>query len=76
MRLFNTFKAGDVAPTSGVYATLHSTPHKLVERAAYVEGDKFRGCRICPMGVWYRLEAQHVSTPLQVGMIPVQIGAH
>jgi hypothetical protein len=31
MGLFNMFKPGDLVPTSGVYATWHSTPHALIE---------------------------------------------
>ena len=56
MRLFKTFKAGDLVPTSGMYAALHSTPHTLIEHAIYVEGGTFRRCRMCPLGVLYRLE--------------------
>jgi hypothetical protein len=60
MRLFSTFKGGDVVPTSGVYVVLHSTPHALIERAIYVEGDRFCRCRLCPFGVLYRLEEPYV----------------
>jgi hypothetical protein len=56
MGLFNTFNTGDLVRTSGVYAALHSTPHALIERAIYVEGSRFRRCRLCPLGVLYRLE--------------------
>jgi hypothetical protein len=56
MGLFNMFRAGDPVPTSGVYAALHSTPHKLVERVFYVEGGRFRRCKLCPLGVMYRLD--------------------
>src|SRR5690242_5481443 len=42
MGIFNTFKDGDLVPASGVYAALHSTPHRLVERVLYIEGDRFR----------------------------------
>ncbi|MGA3197422.1 MAG: hypothetical protein ABSD39_20695 [Terriglobales bacterium] len=52
----NTFKSGDRVPDSGVYTVLHSTPHKLLDRQIFVEGARFRGCRICPLGVLYRLE--------------------
>ena len=47
MAVFNMFKDGDLVITSGVYGALHSTPHKLVERATYVEGDRFESCRLC-----------------------------
>jgi hypothetical protein len=56
MAFFNTFKTGDVVPTSGSYAALHSTPHKLLERAVHVEGERFEPCKLCPLGVLYRLE--------------------
>jgi hypothetical protein len=56
MGLFNMFKAGDLVRTSGVYAALHSTPHRLIQRVMYVEGDRFQRCRLCPLGVLYRLE--------------------
>ncbi len=62
MRIFSTFKSGDVVPTSGVYAALHSTPHRLVERTMCVEGDRFHRCRLCPLGVLYRLE--ELSIPM------------
>jgi hypothetical protein len=47
---------GDLVHTSGVYVALHSTPHTLVERVMYVEGDRFRRCKLCPLGVLYRLD--------------------
>jgi hypothetical protein len=56
MGLFKMFKGGDLVPTSGLYAALHSTAHKLVESVTYVEGDRFQRCRLCPLGVLYRLE--------------------
>ena len=56
MGLFNTYTAGESAPASGVYAVLHSTPHKLIERVTYIEGETFQRCRVCPLGVLYRLE--------------------
>ena len=64
MAFFNTFKSGDVVPTSGSYAALHSTPHKLLERAVHVEGERFEPCKLCPLGVLYRLEQPGVQTPL------------
>jgi hypothetical protein len=56
MGLFSMFKPGDVVPTSGVYATWHSTPHALIEHTICLEGQRFPGCRLCPLGVMYRLE--------------------
>ena len=63
MAFFNTFKSSDVVPTSGSYAALHSTPHKLLERAVHVEGERFEPCKLCPLGVLYRLEQPGVQTP-------------
>jgi hypothetical protein len=63
MRWPNTFKSGDVVPTSGVYKVLHSTPHMLIERELYVEGSKFRRCKVCPLGLIYRLQEPSVPTP-------------
>src|SRR5438094_136146 len=54
--MFKTFKAGDLVPTSGMYAALHSTPHTLIKYVIYVEGEAFRRCRMCPFGVLYRFE--------------------
>jgi hypothetical protein len=51
-----TYKDGQVVETSGRYAALHSTPHRLIERATDVEGDRFHRCPMCPLGVIYRLE--------------------
>ncbi len=62
MTLFNIFTDGDLVPTSGVYAALHSTPHKLIEREIYAGGDRFHHCRLCPFGVLYRLETPSVPT--------------
>jgi hypothetical protein len=56
MGLLKVFKDGDLVPTSGLYAALHSTAHKLVESVMYVGGDRFQRCRLCPLGVLYRLE--------------------
>ena len=61
MTVFNVFKDGDLVTASGVYSALHSTPHKLVERATYVEGDRFESCRWCPFGVIYRLDEPLIS---------------
>lgn len=54
------FKPGDLVPKSGVYAVFHSTPHRLIEHEAYVEGSRFRSCRTCPRGVCYRLQAPYI----------------
>jgi hypothetical protein len=60
--LKKTYKSGDVAPTSGLYTALHSTPHRLISRDLYVEGHRFQRCRLCPLGVLYRLEGPCVPT--------------
>jgi hypothetical protein len=64
MAFFNTYRSGDLVPASGSYAALHSTPHKLVERSVHIEGDKFEECRMCPLGVLYRLEQSGIQRPL------------
>ena len=56
MSFLNTFKDGEFVPTSGLYAALHSTPHRLIERSVYIKGTQFQRCRMCPLGVLYRLE--------------------
>jgi hypothetical protein len=61
MAASNIFKSGDLVPASGAYAVLHSTPHTLILQQDYVEGRRFPRCRLCPLGVWYRL--QHQSLP-------------
>jgi hypothetical protein len=66
VRIFNTYKSGDYVPTSGSYVALHSTPHRLVEREIHIEGDRFAECKLCPLGVLYRLEQSGVQTPLFV----------
>ncbi len=66
MAIFHTYKSGDVVPTSGSYTALHSTPHRLVERALHVEGDRFEVCKLCPLGVLYRLEQSGLQRPLFV----------
>jgi hypothetical protein len=62
MGLFRIFKAGDIVPTSGVYAVLHSTPHALIQRELYLKGTRFQRCKLCPLGVLYRLETPSVDT--------------
>jgi hypothetical protein len=64
MAMFKTFKSGDMVPASGSYAVLHSTPHKLPQRSVHIEGDKFEPCRLCPLGVLYRLEQPGAQWPL------------
>jgi hypothetical protein len=64
MAFFNTYRSGDIVPASGSYAALHSTPHKLLERSVHIEGDRFEPCRMCPLGVLYRLEHSGVQRPL------------
>jgi hypothetical protein len=39
-------------------------PHKLLERAVHVEGERFEPCKLCPLGVLYRLEQPGVQTHL------------
>ena len=73
MRRFNTFKDGDIVPASGVYAALHSTPHRLVERVAHLEGDRFQSCCLCPSGVLYRLEEQGVPTSFCANLVSQEI---
>jgi hypothetical protein len=64
MKIFNTYTSGDVVPASGSYATFHSTPHKLVHNEVYVEGNKFEACKLCPLGVIYKLEQSGLHRPL------------
>ena len=59
MRVLKIFRSGDLVTESGMYAVLHSTPHALIQHAIHIEGTRFNGCKMCPMGVWYRLEASH-----------------
>ncbi len=60
--LTKMYKSGDVVPQSGIYVVLHSTPHMLIDHQIYIEGAQFKGCRICPLGVLYRLEEQCIPT--------------
>jgi|HubBroStandDraft_1064217.scaffolds.fasta_scaffold72456_2 hypothetical protein len=64
MRLFSTLKTGDVVPASGVYRALHSTPHTLIQHEVCFEENRFKGCRMCPLGVFYRLESRSIPEPL------------
>jgi hypothetical protein len=54
------FVTGDVVPMSGLYGALHSTPLKLIESELCFEGTRFGQCRLCPLGVLYRLEGSSV----------------
>ena len=56
-----TFKAGELVPTSGVYALLHSNPHAIGMREMYFEGSRFPECGSCSEGVFYRLESPCAS---------------
>jgi hypothetical protein len=58
------FKSGEQVPTSGIYMSLHSIPHRLPEREMYSEGSRFPECRICPGGASYRLESPCVPTAM------------
>lgn len=62
MGLLKMHKSGDRVPESGVYAVLHSTPHMLIEHQVNFEGGRFGECRMCPLGVLYRLEKPCVPT--------------
>ena len=64
MAFLNTYRSGEVVPESGSYASLHSTPHRLPERSLHIEGDKFEECKMCPLGVLYRLEQSGLNRPL------------
>jgi hypothetical protein len=63
-KLFHTYSSGDVVPASGSYVVLHSTPHRLVQREVCLEGEKFEPCRLCPLGVLYRLDQSALPRPL------------
>ena len=66
MRALRLFRSGELVPESGLYAVLHSTPHTLIQHATHLEGTRFHECRMCPLGVWYRLEARCVRTPAPI----------
>ena len=53
-------RSGELVTESGVYAALHSTPHTLIQHVTHVEGNHFKKCRLCPLGVWYRLDARGI----------------
>jgi hypothetical protein len=59
--LSRILRSGDPVPKTGVYQALHSTPHALIQHEIHFEGGQFRGCRLCPFGVLYRLDSQCVS---------------
>lgn len=75
MKIFNTYTSGDVVPTSGSYTALHSTPHRLVHREIYVEGNRFEACKLCPLGVIYRLEQSGLHRPVLVDLSREMQGA-
>jgi hypothetical protein len=56
MELPKVHKSGDKIQETGVYSVLHSTPHMLIDHQICFEGRRFHGCRLCPLGVLYRLE--------------------
>jgi hypothetical protein len=62
MKRLSLFRSGELVVESGVYAVLHSTPHALIQHVAHTEGDHFEECKMCPLGVWYRLEVSNVRT--------------
>ena len=57
------FQSGELVPASGIYLTLHSTPHVLEQRELYFEGSRFPECKACPGGVHYRICSP--CTPVQ-----------
>jgi len=58
MKLLRVHRSGDRVLESGIYSVLHSTPHMLIEHQFNFEGGHFRPCRICPLGVLYRLKTR------------------
>lgn len=60
MREQRLYRSGELVTKSGVYAVLHSTPHSMIQHVAHVEGTHFKQCKLCPLGVWYRLDAPGV----------------
>jgi hypothetical protein len=54
-------RSGDLVPQTGLYRALHSTPHALLQHEFHLQGTRFRGCRLCPLGVLYRIDNQCVS---------------
>jgi hypothetical protein len=68
-------KSGEQVPETGVYQALHSTPHALIQHEIHFEGSTFRGCKLCPLGVLYRLDRQCVST-LPIPSAPVTAMAY
>ena len=51
------FRPGDLVPASGIYLTLHSTPHVPEQRELYIAGSHFPECKACPDGARYRLSS-------------------
>ena len=68
MAVLKTYWSGDKVPESGVYKALHSTPHRLVWRVLYFEGNRFHRCKLCPLGVLYRLEEPCVPTSSSINL--------
>jgi hypothetical protein len=75
MGIFRTFKGGDLVPESGVYTALHSTPHRLIWRVMYFEGHRFQRCKLCPLGVLYRLEGPCVPTSSRINLPKEELAA-
>lgn len=68
------YKSGEEVPETGVYVVLHSTPHMLIEHQICFEKGRFHGCRMCPMGVLYRLENQCISSGDEVSRRGMRAG--
>ena len=68
MRASRFYRSGEMVPESGVYAVLHSTPHALIQHVTHIAGTRFHECKLCPLGVWFRLELTYVPSPEQVWM--------
>jgi hypothetical protein len=60
LKTCRTFKPGEIVPTTGVYAVLHSSPLATGTREMYFEGSRFPECGSC-IGVFYRLESPCAS---------------
>jgi len=61
LKTSRTFGAGELVPTSGVYAVWHSNPHAIGTREMYFEGSRFPECEGCREGAFYRLESPCAS---------------
>jgi hypothetical protein len=63
-------KSGDRVLETGLYRALHSTPHSLIQAELYFEGCQFRACKLCPLGVFYRLdEEQFIKSSIRVAPV-------